>query len=176
MKKIIFLVATFLMLSCSTSPKGNVVGEVNKNVNRETSSTAEHPNAAVCREVMTQSLIKAYELLVSSEILPANQKKKLSQYTNQYQLKCGGRIANSVGYSLERNSKVLSVESDFVSLTYFTESAYGAEKIKQYGLQPQFLMMNRMLVAFSAVIILDQVGDLNNNYDVFYKTLKALER
>ena len=176
MKKIIYFVATLLVFSCSTTPKNNNVGEVNKNINRETSSAAEHPNSSICRELMNQSLIKAYELLVSTNILPANQKKKLSQYTNQYQLKCAGRMANSVGYSLERSAKVLNVESDFASLSYFSESAYGAAKIKEYGLQPQFLMMNRILIAFSAVIILDQVGDLNNNYEVFYKTLKVLEQ
>jgi len=140
---------------------------------RETSSAGD---SGMCQMMIPEAMAKAAPLLsaAGSDLLSPKEKKRLAQLSS-YQLVCTGKIENSVGYSLDRVRKILYVESDFQSVTYLTESPYAQGKIREYNLNIQFLTLHKVLVGLGAIIWADEIGALNGNYELFYKTLKKIE-
>ncbi|MGZ3690243.1 MAG: hypothetical protein ACXVAX_01995 [Pseudobdellovibrio sp.] len=141
---------------------------------RVTSSTSDIAGS-VCMSMIPEAIAKATPYLTNTDLLSVKDKRKLTEVT-PYQLNCTGKIENSVGYKLDRAHKIVNVESDFQSLNYLVDSPYAQAKIREYGLNIQYLNLHRILVAFGAVILADQADILNNNYELFYKTLKKLEQ
>ena len=137
-------------------------------------NTKDEASIQVCRDVMLPSMKRGVAALnrLNAQSVQSGGYDALAA---QYKIECVPKIPNDSIYQIDRSKKVLYVDSEFRGLLKLTESPYARENYELFNVDQRLLTMNRFMTALSAAIVLDEAGELNGDYRIFYKVLKLLE-